>query len=119
MVKKPQKLLQKPHVSKHSHGHEHATEQMYILRGFLICWKFNTDPAIACCFLKFQQQNRNTAVCQERWAGNSFSNPQAILSLEFSHPNTEWKGEIGNLKGFRTYQPNNFSELSSFNIFDV
>lgn len=88
-VKKPQELLQKPHLSKHSHGHEHATEQMYIPGGFLVHWKINSDPVIACCFLKFQQQNRNIVVCQERWAGNWFSSPQAILTLEFSHPNTE------------------------------
>lgn len=77
MVKKPQGLLQKPHLSKHSHGQEYAAEQMYMLEGFLIHWKINSDPAIACCFLNFQQQNRNTVVCQERWAGNSFSSPQA------------------------------------------
>lgn len=49
-VKKPQELLQKPHLSKHSHGHERATEQMYILGGFLVHWKINSDPAIACYF---------------------------------------------------------------------
>lgn len=102
-VRKPQELLEKPHLSKHSHGHEHASEEMYILGGFLM-QKINSDPTIAYCFLKFWQQKRNTAVCQERWAGSSFSNPQTTLSLEFSYPDTEWKVEIWNLKGFRSYK---------------
>lgn len=84
-------------------------------KGFLFAGRL-TDPAIACFFLKFQQQNRNIVVCQGRWAGNSFSNAQASLSLEFSHPSTEWRVEIGNLEGFRSHQPNTFSELSFFNI---
>lgn len=54
--KKPQELLEKPHLSKHSHGHEHAAEQICILGGFLTHWKNYFDPAIACCFFKFQQQ---------------------------------------------------------------
>lgn len=51
-----------------------------------------------CCLLLFQvpAANRNIVVCQERWAGNSFSYPQALLSSEFSHPNTGWKSR--NLK---------------------
>lgn len=37
------------------------------------------------CLLLFQVStaNRNIVVCQERWAGSSFSYPQALLSLEF------------------------------------
>lgn len=45
------------------------------------------------CLLLFQVSaaNRNIVVCQERWAGKSFSYPQALLSSEFSHANTGWK----------------------------
>lgn len=52
------------------------------------------------CLLLFQVSaaNRNIVVCQERWAGNIFSYPQALLILKFSHPNTEKKSRNLKLK---------------------